>query len=247
VNKTLATTNLLIAKSDGNEAGLTADATYTLNNPFGNVIDDPGAGPVYAVSPMATIGYTNQFVVVSTSVPVTFLGTADSIGTVCDLTGLTSPASDSRAGGIQELHFHFSGPPSGSPTVQEGYCTVCDSGYPGTCAPVWGALSGSVMNCTPNGSNLECTFTPALADDKTYEFDMAPITGTTDLFQIKGLIGDAFADGFVDGSDRSTVHANWDTVGPVPPAACAADVFEDTKCDGSDRSTVHANWGDCAP
>jgi opacity protein-like surface antigen len=240
VNTSLAMTNILVAAYDVNVGGLTGPATYTLNNPFANVIDDAGAGPVYAVSPMASLGYTNQSVIVDPGgAPVAFLGTADSIGTYCNLT-LSTGDTEPRSGGIRQLNFLFGGPPSGTPVLSWDNSGSC----PPT-APVYVAYSGaSVMACSPSGSELQCTFTPALEDDASYAFDLTGISSGGETFEVRSLIGDAFADGIIDGSDRSTVHANW---GQTAATACSTDVFEDNSIDGSDRSTVHANWGNCAP
>ncbi|UCG15773.1 MAG: hypothetical protein JSV19_10805 [Phycisphaerales bacterium] len=234
VNTSLATTNFLIAKYDVNEASLTGDVTYTLNNPFANVIDDPGPGPVYVVSPITSIGYTNQAVVLGHP---PHLYTADSIGTVCTLY-LLDGDTEPRAGGIRQLNFQFTSvPPDLDPALSWDNSGAC----PPT-PPVYVPYSGaSVMACTPVFNELQCTFTPALEDDASYEFDFSSIVGHEETFELRSLIGDVYSDGVVDGSDRSTVHANWGL------SACSADVFEDGVVDGSDRSTVHANWGNCAP
>jgi hypothetical protein len=97
------------------------------------------------------------------------------------------------------------------------------------------------MACSPVVNELQCTFTPALEDDSSYAFDLTGISSGSETVELRALSGDAFADGIVDGSDRSTVHGNWGLT------TCSADVFEDGVVDGSDRSTVHGNWGNCAP
>ncbi|UCG15428.1 MAG: hypothetical protein JSV19_09030 [Phycisphaerales bacterium] len=238
VNTGLATTNIKVGAWDVDTASQTVDATYTLNNPFANVIDDPGSGPVYAVSPMATIGYTNQSVIVYAGVPTApFTGTVNSIGTVCTLP-LSSGDSEPRSGGIRQLNFQFtSAPPDLDPALSWDNSGSC----PPT-APVYVPYGGaSVMACSVAGNELQCTFTPALEDDSSYAFDLTGISSGSETVELRALSGDAFADGIVDGSDRSTVHANWGL------STCSADVFEDGVVDGSDRSTVHANWGNCAP
>ncbi|UCG15772.1 MAG: hypothetical protein JSV19_10800 [Phycisphaerales bacterium] len=237
VNTNLATYNMLVAAFDVDLWALTYEAVYTLNNPFANVIDDPGAGPVYVVSPITSIGYTNQTVVLPEHPP--HLDTADSIGSVCSLTfsGYYGNGTEPRAGGIRQLNFLFDKPPSGTPLLSWDNSGAC----PPT-PPVYVPYSGaSVMACTPAGNELQCTFTPALEDDASYEFWFLGIACGSPRFWIRSLVGDAFADGVVDGSDRSTIHANWGL------STCSADVFEDGVVDGSDRSTVHANWGNCAP
>jgi hypothetical protein len=161
----------------------------------------------------------------------------DSIGTVCNLT-LVSGDSEPRSGGIRQLNFLFtSAPPSANPAL-----TWDNSGSCPPTAPVYVAYGGaSVMACSTVGLELQCTFTPALEDDSSYAFDLTGISSGSETVELRALSGDAFADGIVDGSDRSTVHGNWGLT------TCSADVFEDGVVDGSDRSTVHGNWGNCAP
>ncbi|UCG15986.1 MAG: hypothetical protein JSV19_11900 [Phycisphaerales bacterium] len=222
-----------VAAFDVNVGGLIGTEVYTLNNPFANVIDDPGAGPVYAVSPITSVGYTNQ--TVSFDHGPHFLGVADSIGTVCNLT-LSSGDTEPRAGGIRQLNFLFDRPPGSTPV----FLYWDNSGVCPPTPPVYVPYSGaSAMACSPLGNELQCTFTPALEDDSSYEFWFV-VCGSP-AFRVRSLIGDVYADGVVDGSDRSTIHANWGL------STCSADVFEDGVVDGSDRSTVHANWGNCAP
>jgi hypothetical protein len=73
------------------------------------------------------------------------------------------------------------------------------------------------MNCTPQGSDLRCTFTPALENAATYRFDLSALTGSlpgTEVFVVRGLLGDVDGSGTVGGADRSMVHAAWDSCAP---------------------------------
>ena len=163
-----------------------------------------------------------------------FLGTADSIGTVCNLM-LNDGDSEPRNGGIRQLNFHFDRPPSGTPVLR------WDNTPPGP--PVFVPYSGSsVMSCIAVGNDLQCTFTPALEDQATCQFDFTGISYDNVLWEIASLKGDVNMDRHVDGADRSIVHGLWGST-----SACAPDVNEDGNVDGADRSIIHGLWGNSAP
>ncbi len=165
-----------------------------------------------------------------------FLGTAGSAGMRCELP-LVSGGTEPRWGRIWRLDFHFDCPPSGAPAL------AWDSTCPGP--PSFVPYNGiSVMSCTPQGSNLRCTFTPALENAAAYRFDLSALTGSppgTDVFVVRGLIGDVNNSGIVTGADVSAVNANWGGTN------CRADLDESGTVGGADVSAVNANWGHCAP
>ena len=168
-----------------------------------------------------------------------FLGTADSIGTQCDLI-LNSGDSEPRTGGIRQLNFHFECPPSGSPTVYEAQCVSCSS-YPAQCAAIWVPYSGSsVMNCTPNDLDLECVFDPALEDQTRYQFDFTGIAYNDPVWEVRALSSDVNNNGVIDGNDI-------DLVTQASSPECHLDINEDGFMTYADEMVFWGTWGNCAP
>ncbi|MFH0981626.1 MAG: hypothetical protein V2A79_08820 [Planctomycetota bacterium] len=166
-----------------------------------------------------------------------FLGSADSVGTACTLT-LGSGGSEPRRGGIRQLNFHFDLPPADEEPAM-AWDRSCPS--PPSFVPYGGA---AIMDCTPNGNELECRFTPALEDRATYEFDLSALTGYpagTDLFEISGLIGDVDGNLTTDKWDRRALHDAWGT------DDCRSDLNEDGTVGAADHRLVIVKHDHCAP
>jgi hypothetical protein len=107
-------------------------------------------------------------------------------------------------------------------------------------------MSGRIASNT-----LILTFSPALLNAKTYRIDIGPTVTSVAGQQVfvRGLIGDANGDGFVNATDRSVVVGAWTGPGGF---SCPTDVNNDGLTNATDRSVVVGAWTggaatNCAP
>jgi hypothetical protein len=133
------------------------------------------------------------------------------------------------------MRFTFGGDASGVCLTSIEQATCADP----TFEPYTG---GPVPQCTPIGSELVCTFTPALENLRTYRFNLTGGSAT-----LRGLVGDVNSDGSVDAVDRALVVGAW-----TSPAgfSCETDVDSSGNTNAVDRAFVVGAWTapqNCAP
>jgi hypothetical protein len=162
----------------------------------------------------------------------------------CDLPlSLSGGKSEPRQGGITELRLTFDTPPGGPGTnpvsVEQATCA----------APAFAPYSGTAtLSATVAGNELVLSFSPGLENARTYSITPGPeVTSIAGQFvQVRGLLGDATADGLVNGGDRTAIIAVWTGSG----FSCVTDVTNDGQTNGGDRTAIIAAWTssqNCAP
>jgi hypothetical protein len=162
----------------------------------------------------------------------------------CDLPLVPGRTSEPRGGGVSEVSIAFDVPPgvpnSNGVTLEWAPCGA--TGF----VPYAGT---STMLTSVSGHELEVAFKPGLENGRTYRITLGPpVTAVPgQSIEVRGLLGDVNADGWVDAADRSVLVGAWTGAGAF---SCATDLNGDGRSDALDRSTIVSAWTgaeNCAP